>query len=163
MLKIPVLPISHADAQPLLASLEGPVALIARGAPLPITALGSGSDYTAFIDHLGIASLNLGYGGESETDGVYHSAYDSFEQWFRHMIYAPGLQAGYGAKTLPGVREAIEDRRWPEAERYAAIIGDVLNACCDRLDQATALLRGQWPWTLSKLGPLTRSRRERGK
>jgi N-acetylated-alpha-linked acidic dipeptidase len=48
-----------------------------------ITALGSGSDYTAFIDHLGIASLNVGYGGEAES-GIYHSAYDDF-YWYTHF------------------------------------------------------------------------------
>jgi N-acetylated-alpha-linked acidic dipeptidase len=271
---------------------------IAGGAPPPLGALGSGSDYTAFIDHLGIASMNLGYGGEDDTEGVYHSAYDSYDHfsrfgdpgfvygvllaktagrvvlraanadvlplragdfseavaqyveevhqladkmrestekthrmldenvfklaadprktylpperegdvpvlnlspldnalirlkksakacdaalanngrrdkldeaslaklnqllqglepallyapglpqrpWFRHMIYAPGLKTGYGAKTLPGVREAIDDRRWPEAERFAAIIGDALNRYCDRIDEAAALLAG---------------------
>jgi len=61
-------------------------------------------------------------------------------EWFRHMIYAPGLKTGYRAKTIPGVREAIDDRRWPEAERYAAILGEVLNAFCDRLDQIGKLL-----------------------
>jgi len=41
-------------------------------------ALGSGSDYTAFIHHLGIASVNLGYGGEDQANGQYHSIYDDF-------------------------------------------------------------------------------------
>jgi N-acetylated-alpha-linked acidic dipeptidase len=45
---------------------------------LRIGALGSGSDYTVFIDHLGVASVNLGYGGEDESNGQYHSAYDDF-------------------------------------------------------------------------------------
>ena len=36
--------------------------------------------------------------------------------WFVHMIYAPGFYTGYGVKTLPGVREAIEQHAWPEAE-----------------------------------------------
>jgi len=49
-------------------------------ADLRIDALGSGSDYTAFIDHLGIASLNLGYGGE-DGGGIYHSIYDTF-RWY---------------------------------------------------------------------------------
>ncbi|HEV7402141.1 MAG TPA: transferrin receptor-like dimerization domain-containing protein [Chthoniobacteraceae bacterium] len=267
--------------------------LVAGGAQPPLAALGSGSDYTVFLDHLGIASLNLGFGGESETDGVYHSLYDSYDHyarfgdpgfvygvvlsktigrivlrtaeadvlplrfgdfseavleyagevhkladnlrestelqqrlldeklyalaadptktevpppreaavpvlnlapldnavlrlkksakacddapsggplpdarraelnallrdleqtlvsgeglpqrpWFRHMIYAPGLQTGYGTKTLPGVREAIEDRRWPDAERYAGVIAGVLNAYSDRMDKVTALLK----------------------
>jgi N-acetylated-alpha-linked acidic dipeptidase len=46
-------------------------------ADLRIGALGSGSDYTPFLDHLGIASLNLSYGGE-DTGGIYHSIYDDF-------------------------------------------------------------------------------------
>jgi N-acetylated-alpha-linked acidic dipeptidase len=50
---------------------------------LPIGALGSGSDYTPFLQHLGIASLNLGYGGEDQ-GGVYHSIYDDF-YWYTHF------------------------------------------------------------------------------
>jgi N-acetylated-alpha-linked acidic dipeptidase len=50
---------------------------------LRINALGSGSDYTAFIDHLGIASLNIGFGGEDQ-GGIYHSAYDDF-YWYTHF------------------------------------------------------------------------------
>ena len=49
-------------------------------ANLRLEALGSGSDYTTFVDHLGIASLNFGFGGESG-GGVYHSIYDDFA-WF---------------------------------------------------------------------------------
>jgi N-acetylated-alpha-linked acidic dipeptidase len=52
-------------------------------ADLRIGALGSGSDYTAFLDHLGIASLNIGFAGEDEA-GVYHSAYDDF-YWYSHF------------------------------------------------------------------------------
>jgi N-acetylated-alpha-linked acidic dipeptidase len=271
---------------------------IAAGGSPQLDALGSGSDYTAFIDHLGIASLNLGFGGESETGGVYHSAYDSFDHysrfgdpgfvygvalaqtagrivlrtseadvlplragdfadtiaqyvdemhkladtmrettetqhrlldeklyklaadptrtsvpperdasvpvlnlapldnallrlkktakacddaragafkgelklsaaqrvevdgllrsleqtltnpkglpgrdWFKHMVYAPGLKTGYAVKTLPGVREAIEDRRWSDAEKFAVVIGESLGAYCDQLDQITKLLK----------------------
>ncbi len=50
----------------------------------PIDALGSGSDYTAFLDFAGVASLNLAYGGELESNGVYHSAYDDF-YWYTHF------------------------------------------------------------------------------
>src|SRR5207245_1171972 len=49
-------------------------------ASLRIGALGSGSDYTPFLQHAGIASLNLGYGGE-DGGGIYHSIYDDFK-WF---------------------------------------------------------------------------------
>ena len=49
---------------------------------LRIEALGSGSDFTPFLQHLGIASLNIGYGGEGE-GGSYHSIYDSFDYYTR--------------------------------------------------------------------------------
>ncbi len=50
---------------------------------LRISALGSGSDYTPFLQHLGIASLNLGYGGE-DGGGIYHSIYDDY-YWYTHF------------------------------------------------------------------------------
>ena len=50
---------------------------------LRLGALGSGSDYTVFVDHLGVASLNLGFGGE-DGGGIYHSIYDDF-YWYTHF------------------------------------------------------------------------------
>jgi N-acetylated-alpha-linked acidic dipeptidase len=55
----------------------------AGDADLPISTLGSGSDFTPFLDHLGIASLSVGFGGEADDDGVYHSRYDSFDHFTR--------------------------------------------------------------------------------
>jgi N-acetylated-alpha-linked acidic dipeptidase len=227
---------------------------------LRISALGSGSDYTAFIDHLGIASLNLGFGGDGG-GGVYHSIYDSFawytrfsdttfeygrtlaqtagtmalrlseaqllpfdfvnfaetvsgyvdeiarlprpanvdlaplqravervresadkydrvlrsmlvaatltdaqakvinatliqserkliadaglprREWFKHQIYAPGFYTGYGVKTLPGVREAIEQKSWDEATAQSVIIAKTLEGFAAQIDSATAALR----------------------
>jgi N-acetylated-alpha-linked acidic dipeptidase len=46
--------------------------------------------------------------------------------WFRHQLYAPGFYTGYGVKTIPAVREAIEQRRWMEAETQIARVGKVL-------------------------------------
>ncbi len=271
--------------------------LAAAGGDLPIKALGSGSDFTPFIQHLGVTTLSIEYGGEEDQEGVYHSNYDSFDHyvrfgdpnfaygvaeaqtaghvvlrmadadvlplqfggfaeavggyleelhklsddkrtnteelarlldqnafalaadptrvvlpparepavpylnfapldntvarlrnsaraydelyaklaagdlklseaqrtelnallrgmeqtltdarglpgrdWYRHLVYAPGQFTGYGVKTLPGVREAIEQSRWEEANQYAAITAAALRAYCDRLEQATALL-----------------------
>jgi N-acetylated-alpha-linked acidic dipeptidase len=271
---------------------------VAGGADIPLDALGSGSDYTPFMQHLGIASLDLSYGGEDDQGGVYHSLYDTFEhyvrfgdpgfaygvaeaktvgravlrmaeaealplefgsfassvreyraelgqlvderrqksralaglldarafelaadptrvvgppermpeapgldfapldvaiarleksakaydeararldagavklgasersklnalllgmertltdpkglpgrEFYRHLIYAPGLLTGYGVKTLPAVREALEDDRWDEAGRYVAITARTLAAYCDRLDEAASLLK----------------------
>jgi N-acetylated-alpha-linked acidic dipeptidase len=259
---------------------------------LRIGALGSGSDYTAFIDHLGIASLNLGFDGEDE-GGIYHSIYDDFywythfsdtdfvygralaqtagtavmrladadllpygftnlantvkryadeieklwqekrdeieernkqieegvftatadpkktlvppkaealppylnfaplrnglqalakagesyetalrkaplrgslaevdraligteraltspdglpgRPWFQHLIYAPGFYTGYGVKTIPGVREAIEQKKWEEATREVARAGRALEQAAEQIDTARKLLEG---------------------
>jgi N-acetylated-alpha-linked acidic dipeptidase len=48
-----------------------------------IGALGDGSDYASFLDHLGVAALNIGYGGETD-GGIYHSIYDDF-YWYTHF------------------------------------------------------------------------------
>ena len=69
----------------------------------PIDALGSGSDYTAFLDFTGVASLNLGYGGESD-GGMYHSAYDDF-YWFTHFgdtafVYGRALAQTSGTAVM---------------------------------------------------------------
>ena len=277
----------------LLGIERAPAAMKAeiRSRPdLRIGALGSGSDFTVFIDHLGVASLNLGYGGEGGGGGVYHSIYDDFywythfadtdfsygralsqtagtavirladasllpfqfgdfsdtvrtyvdelkkldtdqraqieernreieegvftatadprnqyvpppkdpvpphlnfaplengidaltrsaqrydgarqkatpsnvkavnaklieserrltdsvglpgRPWFRNMIYAPGFYTGYGVKTLPGVREAIEQKRWQEADDQIQRVGTMLRKEADLLDEATAAL-----------------------
>ena len=59
-------------------------------------------------------------------------------EWYRHMLYAPGLHTGYGVKTLPGIREALEERRWSEANRYIGVVAHSLNAYSERLDRAIA-------------------------
>jgi N-acetylated-alpha-linked acidic dipeptidase len=67
-----------------LANTAAPDHLEARTRPdLRIAALGSGSDYTAFLDHLGVASVNVGFGGEDQ-GGIYHSVYDDF-YWYTHF------------------------------------------------------------------------------
>ena len=262
---------------------------VRKRSELRIGALGSGSDYTAFIDHLGIASLNLGFGGE-DGGGIYHSIYDDFywythfsdgdfiygralaqtagtammrfadadllpydftnfaetvrryldevqklwktesdeirernkeieegvfsatadprktsvpppvetqppflnfaplenglaaltraadrydkavqkakldkpglqpvneklvrmergltlpdglpgRPWFQHQIYAPGFYTGYGVKTLPGVREAIEQKRWKEADEQIVRVGKVLEKEAALIEEAAA-------------------------
>jgi N-acetylated-alpha-linked acidic dipeptidase len=46
--------------------------------------------------------------------------------WYRHSIYAPGFYTGYGVKTLPGIREALEQRNWKEAQENADLDATVL-------------------------------------
>ncbi|MCP5410670.1 MAG: M28 family peptidase [Alphaproteobacteria bacterium] len=65
-----------------------------------------------------------------------------FRDWYKNVITAPGRFTGYGAKTLPGVREAIEEDRFDDAVRYIGITAGALNAYSARLDQAVALLNG---------------------
>jgi N-acetylated-alpha-linked acidic dipeptidase len=72
-------------------------------ADLRIPALGSGSDYTAFVDHLGIASMNIAFGGEDE-GGIYHSIYDDF-YWYTHfsdtnLTYGRALSQTVGTAVL---------------------------------------------------------------
>ena len=231
---------------------------------LSLEALGSGSDYTAFLDFLQIASLDLGFGGDGG-GGVYHSIYDSYywfthfsdgdfthsaalsrvigtallrladadvlpfgfngtatalrnytdeiarmpgvsgkldigplrtavekltsaaesyekalgrldridkdregvrselaalnetlyrterafrheaglpkREWFKHLVYAPGLYTGYGVKTLPGIREGIEQKQWDEARSFIPIVTSAVNAFTADVDRATALLK----------------------
>jgi len=59
-------------------------------------------------------------------------------EWYQHMIYAPGLHTGYGVKTLPGIREAIEERRWDEANQYIGVVSRALNNYSARMDRAIA-------------------------
>jgi N-acetylated-alpha-linked acidic dipeptidase len=234
-------------------------------ADAPLGALGSGSDYTAFLDYLTVASLNLGFGGD-DGGGVYHSIYDSFywfthfsdsdfvygatlaktigttilrlsdadllpfeftatartlgeyvddiekarsrmkdaepvdlapvrqaiaslqraaeaysgavervsaadrsrldrtrlgeanrllyttervfryeqglprREWFKHLAYAPGFYTGYGVKTLPGIREAIEEKDWTEARQYVPIVASAIDRLSAQVRQATDLL-----------------------
>lgn len=61
--------------------------------------------------------------------------------WFRHQIYAPGFYTGYGVKTLPGVREAIEQKHWKEANDQIVRAGKVLEKEAALIDEAAALLR----------------------
>jgi N-acetylated-alpha-linked acidic dipeptidase len=65
------------------APAEGKAELRNRS-DIRMDALGSGSDYTAFLHHLGIASVNMGYGGEDQGGGQYHSVYDDF-YWYTHF------------------------------------------------------------------------------
>jgi N-acetylated-alpha-linked acidic dipeptidase len=62
--------------------------------------------------------------------------------WYVHQIYAPGFYTGYGVKTLPAVREAIEQRQWQEAEQQMSVVAGTITAFAKEIDKATALLGG---------------------
>jgi N-acetylated-alpha-linked acidic dipeptidase len=56
--------------------------------------------------------------------------------WYKHMIYAPGWYTGYSPKTMPGIREAIEEKRYADADPEIAKIAKVLQAEAELIDQA---------------------------
>ncbi len=60
--------------------------------------------------------------------------------WYIHYVYAPGFYTGYGVKTLPAVREAIEQRKWQEANTQIVTTAGVLEAFAAQIDRATAQL-----------------------
>ncbi len=60
--------------------------------------------------------------------------------WYRHLLYAPGFYTGYGVKTLPGVREALEERNWTETTRQIEIAAAALQKFATELDHCTELL-----------------------
>lgn len=62
--------------------------------------------------------------------------------WFRHHIYAPGFYTGYGVKTLPGVREAIEQRDWDEANEQILIVAEVLQRVIREIERAMEVAKG---------------------
>ena len=59
--------------------------------------------------------------------------------WFTHQIYAPGFYTGYGVKTLPGVREAIEQRDWREAQEQIAIVSRTIENFAAEIDRAAKM------------------------
>ena len=63
--------------------------------------------------------------------------------WYKHAIYAPGYYTGYGVKTLPGLREAIENRDWKLAQQQAQVIAEVINNYSANIDAAAALLKNK--------------------
>src|SRR6185295_2963823 len=63
--------------------------------------------------------------------------------WFKHAIYAPGFYTGYGAKTLPGIREAIEQHNWTEATEQIGIVAATLQRTAAQIDRATAVIAGR--------------------
>ncbi len=76
--------------------------------------------------------------------------------WFRHQIYAPGFYTGYGVKTLPGIREAIEEGAWDEASRQVERLAETIDGLADKIDEATAMLPGILITFLQPLSDQTR-------
>jgi N-acetylated-alpha-linked acidic dipeptidase len=113
-----------ADAEASLAAAES-------GADLPLEALGSGSDYTPFLQHVGISSINLGYGGEDTEAGIYHSTYDSYDHFMRFgdpkFAYGVALAQTAGRLVLRTADADVLPMRFTDlADTVARYVSDVV-------------------------------------
>jgi N-acetylated-alpha-linked acidic dipeptidase len=136
---------------------------------LRIGALGSGSDYSPFIDHLGIASLHLGYGGEDE-GGIYHSVYDSF-YWYTHFsdtsfVYGRALAQTVGLAVLRLANADILPFAFTNlAETIQTYVKDLQSLRDTRAEQITERNRqideGVFRFTSDPRDPIGAPRRQR--
>lgn len=62
-------------------------------------------------------------------------------EWYRHQIYAPGYYTGYGVKTIPGIREAVEQRFWKEAQENIGIVARTIQNYTEQVKAANMLLK----------------------
>lgn len=60
--------------------------------------------------------------------------------WYKHQIYAPGYYTGYGVKTLPGIREAIEQRNWKEAQENIEIVSKTMEIYTQQVQHAMNII-----------------------
>jgi N-acetylated-alpha-linked acidic dipeptidase len=60
--------------------------------------------------------------------------------WFKHQLYAPGFYTGYAAKTVPAVREAIEQKQWKQADDAIVVVARVLQGEAELISSAAAKL-----------------------
>src|SRR5581483_8257330 len=96
-------------------------------------ALGSGSDYSTFLQHLGLPSLDFGYGGEGESGGVYHSLYDDYQH---HSTFVdPGF--AYDATLARTVGRAVI--RLADADLPVQRYGDFADTVSTYLDEVKKL------------------------
>ena len=60
--------------------------------------------------------------------------------WYKHLLYAPGLYTGYGVKTMPGAREAIEQKSWAEADVELGRVANAVQREADLVNRASDIL-----------------------
>jgi N-acetylated-alpha-linked acidic dipeptidase len=70
----------------------------------------------------------------TSTDGL------PLRPWYRHLLYAPGYYTGYGVKTLPGIREALEQKEWNNVEKEIGRVASALSAAATHVDRIAELL-----------------------
>ncbi len=63
-------------------------------------------------------------------------------EWYKHQIYAPGFYTGYGVKTLPGIREAVDSKNWPLAQQETQVLQQCLVDLNQVVDDAVSAASG---------------------
>jgi N-acetylated-alpha-linked acidic dipeptidase len=112
----------------------------ARSVDLRIGALGDGSDYAPFLDHAGVAALNIGFGGESD-GGIYHSIYDDF-YWYTHFgdpefVYERALsQLGGTAVMRMADADVLPFDPSASADTVKRYVNELKNELKDKQDKA---------------------------
>jgi N-acetylated-alpha-linked acidic dipeptidase len=136
--------ISHADPVPLaavpvfdFAPMDTAIAALGKSAAAYDAALAANGARLSPAQKAKLQGLMQGIGQTVLVDAGLPG-----RDWYKNMISAPGRFTGYGAKTLPGIREAIEEERWADVPTYVRLTAGALDAYRARLDQATALLKG---------------------
>ena len=61
-------------------------------------------------------------------------------EWFKHLVYAPGFYTGYGVKTLPGIREGLEQNALDEALKFISVVSSSLDDLSGQIESAEAAL-----------------------
>ena len=82
---------------------------------------------------------------ESFNESLYHAEQQLLNEtglsrrpWYKHTIYAPGFYTGYGVKTMPGIREAIEQRKWKEAQEQIEVDAKAIMKLADYLNSISS-------------------------
>ena len=60
--------------------------------------------------------------------------------WYKHQIYAPGLDTGYGVKTIPGLREGIERNNWDESRTMMSVVTGAMIKVAEQVNSAASIL-----------------------
>ncbi len=129
------------DAPPFLnfAPLENGAAALTASAKAYQDAVKAAEAKDAVLDGSGIEAVNQLL---MQTERAYFRKEGlPGRSYFKHQLYAPGAYTGYGVKTLPAVREAIEQRKWAVADTSTVTVGQVLLEESKAIDAATAKLK----------------------
>jgi N-acetylated-alpha-linked acidic dipeptidase len=119
------------------APLENAVDLLSRGAEKYEAAVAQAGDHPAPNTYAGVnAKLIQSERRLLDAHGLPN------RPWFKHTLYAPGFYTGYGVKTIPGAREAIEQKRWAEFDTQLLRVSKALEAEADLLESAASQITG---------------------